>query len=139
MWYGLGAPGISSWLIARFISSAIASRISLVTALDGGPRLGGALGASLPVLDTSRSGGLAAGLGAFLAGPGPAPVVGSGPAGALPGASTARAPNAPRVTIGPSSDLVSPEYRMAPRTRVFRMRVMAAPTAGSPAVAAPGG
>src|ERR1051325_10157873 len=114
MWYGLGAPGISSWLIARFISSAIASRISLVTALDGGPRLGCALGVSLPVLDTSRSGGFGGGLGACLPG-------GCGPAGALPGASNARAPNAPRVTIGPSSDVVSPDLG-GPRTRVFRMR-----------------
>src|SRR3954462_2507295 len=123
MWYGLGAPGISSWVIARPISSAIASMISLVTALDGGPRLGDALGASLPVLDTSRSGGLGAGRGASL----PVPVVGSGPAGAMPGASTAPAANTASVV----SD--------APRTRMFRMRVMAAPTSGSPAVAAPGG
>src|SRR3954471_342406 len=117
MWYGLGAPGISSWVIARPISSAIASRISLVTALDGGPRLGDAFGASLPVLDTSRSGGLGVGRAGSLAGS----LAGSGPAGALPAASASIA-------------VVSPAHRRAPWMRVFRMRVMAAPTAGSPAV-----
>src|SRR3954470_21959386 len=87
MWYGLGAPGISSWVIARPISSAIASRISLVTALDGGPRLGDALGASLPVLDTSRSGGLGVGRAGSLVGSLVGSLAGSGPAGALPAAS----------------------------------------------------
>src|SRR5215475_4393564 len=105
MWYGLGAPGISSWLIARFISSAIASRISLVTALDGGPRLGDALGASLPVLDTSRSGGRGTCLGASL----PA---GSGPAGALAGATRAPAPNTPSVKIDVVIDVPSRVFLM---------------------------
>src|SRR3954469_234313 len=127
MWYGLGAPRISSRGIAPPISSAIASRISLVAALDGGPRLGDALGASLPVFDTSRSGGL----GACFAGS----LAGSGPAGALHGASRGPARNVP----SPSSDVLRQVRRMAPGMRVFRMRVMAAPTAGSPAVAAPGG
>src|SRR5215510_12415219 len=94
MWYGLGAPGISSCVIARFISSATASMISLVTALDGGPSTVVALGASLaPALATSRSGGLgSAGLGAAL------PAGASGPAGAGLGASRAPEVNRPSET-----------------------------------------
>src|SRR5258705_10643381 len=97
MWYGLGAPGISSWVIARFISSAIASRISLVTALDGGPRLGDALGPSFAgVLDTSWSGGRGGVLGACLLAP---PGSGAGPAGAVPGVRGGAAGDTPRAPV----------------------------------------
>src|SRR5258705_12399757 len=115
MWYGLGAPGISSWVIARFISSAIASRISLVTALDGGPRLGDALGPSFAgVLDTSWSGGRGGVLGACLLAP---PGSGAGPAGAPPGAGGATAGDTPR---GPGDGRSGGARRVAGRGGVRR-------------------